>query len=274
MAELSDVTFLVVGAQRCGTTWVDEALRGHPQVYVPPQKQTYFFDRNYEQGVASYLANFTGAGRRHRAVGEVASGYCLLPAIPRMAEQLPHVKLIMAMRDPIDRAYSYYLSRRTLGGRRFKSFDETLEDSPEILARGNYAEQLELMMSYYRREQLLVLFYDDLVSDDRAYLRSILEFIGVDSTFESNQIAQRRHEGRVAHIRYRLERFGFRPLIRMMKRSRIGDVLRKTSVRLLSRIDYRAEMSDETRFRLLEYYAASNDRLGKIVGRDLSAWNR
>lgn len=274
MTELTQITFLMIGAQRCGTTWVDEALRDHPQIYLPPQKQTYFFDQNYDKGISWYLNNFSGVAPHHKAVGEVASSYCLPGAIPKMAEHLPHIKLILAMRNPVDRAYSYYLSRRTLGNRETKTFEQALEEKPSILTRGHYIEHIESLLQHYGREQLLLLLYDDLVTNDRAYLRSIHEFIGVDPAYGSKQLGQRRHTGRVAEIRYRMEKFGLKPLFRKLKHSPIGNAMRKASTKLMTKTDYKKEMGRDTRRHLIEYYTPFNQRLESFLKRDLSSWNR
>lgn len=53
------LTFLMVGCQRCGTTWIDAALRDHPEVFLPAEKQSYFFDRNYDKGIDWYLEKFS-----------------------------------------------------------------------------------------------------------------------------------------------------------------------------------------------------------------------
>src|SRR5690554_2819459 len=95
------ITFLVVGCQRCGTTWLDAALREHPEVYLPDTKQSYFFDRNLDKGAAWWLERFAGASERHRAVGEVATGYSLPHAVGPMAELVPHARLVMTVRHPI-----------------------------------------------------------------------------------------------------------------------------------------------------------------------------
>jgi hypothetical protein len=274
MAELSQIAFLMVGAQRCGTTWVDEALRDHPQVYLPPQKQTYFFDQKYDRGITWYLENFSGVGPQHKRAGEVASSYCLPHAIPKIAAHLPHIRLILAMRNPVDRAYSYYLSRRTLGDREYKTFEEALEEKPSIISRGHYIEQVELLLQHYPKERILFLLYDDLVADDRAYLRAIHEFIGVDPSIGSKQLGQRRHTGHVANVRYRLEKFGLKPLFRKLKRSPAGDALRKAAGRILNKTDYRKTMDESTRRRLIEHYAPFNQQLGVFLKRDLSHWSR
>jgi hypothetical protein len=130
-----------------------------------------------------------------------------------------------------------------------------------------------LLLEHYPRDKILFLLYDDLVADERAYLRSIHEFIGVDPSVESRQIGQRRHSGRVAEVRFRLERVGLRPVFRMLKRSAAGDILRKASRRALAPPGYRGVMQEPTRRRLVDYYGPMNERLEALLGRDLSAWN-
>lgn len=264
------VTFLMVGCQRCGTTWVDAALREHPEVYLPAQKQTYFFDRNSDRGIDWYLSQFDDAGPEHRAVGEIATGYSLPHALPLMAEHFPHVKLIMALRHPVERAYSNYLTRCAEEG--WKSFEDALARSPDLRERSRYMEQIDGMLEHYPRERILFLLYDDLRTDDRAYLRSILEFLEVDPTFESNQIGKRRNAARGARLRWTLHRLGMKPVLQGLSRSAIGDVVRRYT--RATRRDSAASMDAETRARLIEEFRAGNARLGGFLGRDLSAWDR
>ena len=144
MTKPEDITFLMVGCQRCGTTWVDAALREHLEIYLPEQKQSYFFDRNYDRGMDWYLGRFDAVNTKHKAVGEVATGYSLPHAVQNMAKHLPHVKIIMAMRNPIERAYSNYRVRYVEEG--WSSFEDALEKSPDLLERGQYADQIEHLL--------------------------------------------------------------------------------------------------------------------------------
>lgn len=273
-ATAQTVTFLMVGCQRCGTTWVDAALREHPQVHLPPQKQTYFFDRHFGAGddhdLAWYLGQFDGAGPEHRAVGEVATGYSLPHAIPPMAEHFPHVKLIMSMRHPVERAYSNYLTRCAEEG--WPSFEAALETSPDLLERGRYIEQIEGLLQHYPRERILFLLYEDLARDDRVYLRSILEFLDVDASFESSQIGRRMNAARMARLRRTLHRMGLKPALRALSRSPIGDLVRRRT-RTGGR-DSSTTMDARTRARLVEAFEPFNARLARFLERDLDGWNR
>ncbi|MBT8484247.1 MAG: sulfotransferase [Phycisphaerales bacterium] len=262
------LTFLVVGCQRCGTTWIDAALREHPQIYLPAQKQTYFFERHYDRGIEWYLRQFDGANTQHRAVGEVATGYCLTGVVARMAKHLPHVKLIMAMRHPVERAYSNFLTRRVESG--WRSFEQAIEQDPDLLERGQYIEQIERLEKHYDRSRMHFLIYDDLLANDRAYLESILSFLGVDHDFDSSMIGQRMNAARFARLRAGLHRVGLKPALNALSRSAVG-----ARIRRLTRARGRSSaetMDPETRARLVEHFASSNERLAAYLGRDLSAW--
>ena len=261
------VTFVVVGCQRCGTTWLDAALREHPEVYLPRQKQTYYFDRHFARGDAWYLDNFRDVAPGQAAVGEVATGYVLLDAIPRLAALLPHAKLIMTMRNPTQRASSFYESRR--GEQGWKSFAQAREADPEILERGKYIEQIEALLEHYPRERLLPLFYDDLATDERAYYRSVLEFIGVDPTFETSRFGRRVNAAMFPALRARLKTVGLGPLVKAAAKSPLGDL-----VRTRNKGGSGDKIGADERAKLIEYYRPFNARLAAFTQRDLSAWDR
>ena len=99
MPDTTVITFFMIGCQRCGTSWTDAALRDHPQVFLPKMKQSYFFDRNYKNGIDWYMERFKEIEPQQKAVGEIATGYCLPESVPRLAKHFPDVKLLMVMRN-------------------------------------------------------------------------------------------------------------------------------------------------------------------------------
>jgi hypothetical protein len=262
--------FLVVGVQRCGTTWLDSALRGHPQIFLPATKQSYFFDRTFERGTDWYQTRFTGAGPQHDAVGEVASGYSLPHAIPRLAEHLPDARLVMALRNPVDRANSYYQGRSVKYG--WKSFEEAVEAEPDILERGRYIEQIELLLQHYDRDRVLVVFYDDLIRNDRDYLRSILRFLNVDEHWQSPLLGKMVQTAAFPRVRKILRRLHMDGAIKMVSKSPLGDPIRRY-LKASSNRRY-PSLAPDVRQGLVDYYAPLNERLGAFCGRDLSHWNR
>jgi hypothetical protein len=264
----SDITFFMIGCQRCGTTWTDAALRDHPQVYLPVKKQSYFFDRNYEKGIDWFMDRFDEVEEHHQAVGEIATGYCLLDSIPLMAKHFPNIKLLMVMRNPTDRAYSNFQTRQIDSN--WASFEDAIESDPDLLERGQYIDQIDTLLKYYDREQILFLLYDDLHTNDRAYLSSVLEFIGVESNVESKMIGQRKNASLFPHLRMRLHQLGFKTIVSLISRSWVGDWVRRS--RKNKGKSY-SPMNLETKNKLINHFTPYNDRLSAFLQRDLSKWN-
>lgn len=193
--------FLILGAQKAGTTALYAYLRWHPQITGPAWKEVSYFDRHYRRGVGWYRGHFP-LRPGNRLVGEASPGYLFHPLAPqRVHETVPEAKLLVLLRDPVDRALSHYHHEVVLG-REPLSFEAALDAEPErtrgeeerlvrergywsaawwdhtYLARGRYAEQLERWLSLFPREQLLVLASEDLAADPSAAYARVLGFLG------------------------------------------------------------------------------------------------
>jgi hypothetical protein len=195
--------FLVLGAQKAGTTALYEYLRRHPQITGPSWKEVSFFDRHWARGERWYRGNFPNLARtREKLVGEASPSYVFHPLAPqRVQEVVPDARLIVLVRNPVDRALSQYNHEAALG-REPLPFEEALDAEEERLrgeqermaadpryfsrewwshtyqARGRYAEQLERWLAVFPREQLLILPTDDLGSDPAQAHAQVLEFLG------------------------------------------------------------------------------------------------
>jgi len=195
--------FLVLGAQKAGTTALYEYLRRHPQISGPSWKEVSFFDRHWARGESWYRGNFPNVARtRGKHVGEASPSYVFHPLAPqRVEEVVPEARLIVLVRNPVDRALSQYNHEVALG-REPLPFEEALDAEEERLrgeqermaadpryfsrewwshtykARGRYAEQLERWLAVFPREQLLILPSDDLGSDPARAHAQVLEFLG------------------------------------------------------------------------------------------------
>lgn len=193
--------FLIVGAQRAGTTALYDYLRRHPAVTGPAWKEVNFFDVHYRRGEGWYRGHFPVRSRT-RLVGEASPSYLLHPLAPaRAAALLPDVRVIALLRNPVDRALSHYRHEVELV-REPLSFEDALEQEEErmrgeiermvadpgyfshawwnhsYLARGRYAEQLERWLAAFPREQLLVLQSEQLFERPAETYARVLEFLG------------------------------------------------------------------------------------------------
>jgi Sulfotransferase domain len=205
--------FILVGAQRCGTTSLFRALMAHPQILRPVfHKGVNYFDMNYFRGERWYRGHFPlVAVARARTANHGpprvfdASGYYMYhPTAPeRIAKDLPAVKLIAMLRDPVERAYSAY-QHEFARGFEWEAFERALDLEGERLVgeidrmrsdqtyesfahrhhsytrRGHYAEQLAVFLKLFGPEQLLVIDSEAFFTDPAAEYKRIVDFLDVE----------------------------------------------------------------------------------------------
>ena len=250
-------TFVIVGAQKCGTSTLSATLRLHPQVFMSRPKELHFFDRRYDQGLEWYSEQFKPR-RRHLAAGEASPSYLYDDDAPeRIAESLSDTKLIVMLRDPAKRAYSHYWHTQRLGAETV-DFETALateseridSDKPSdrsrysYVDRGHYLPQVQNLASLVGRDRLHVVLLDDLADDRVASLRRVFDFLGID-TARADTIEEKWTN------KYRVQ---------------------KTPGDKAEPVAY-PPMKPETRAQLVKHFRPHNDRLAAWLGRDLSAWN-
>jgi hypothetical protein len=196
--------FLIAGAQKAGTTSLHAYLCQHPDVDSPVTKEVHFFDHEFQRGPGWYRAHFRRPSGATSITGESTPYYLFHPLAPaRAAELLPGCKLIVVLRNPIDRAYSHHNHERALGfedlsferavaieAERLEGEEELLLGNPHYrswahqhysyLGRGRYAEQLERWLELFADEQLLILSAEDLFEDPLKVVAEAQEFLGLE----------------------------------------------------------------------------------------------
>lgn len=195
--------FVVIGAQKSGTTTLFDHLARHPDVRPSATKEVHFLDREYWRGEQWYRGHFALRLDR-RLTGEATPSYLVFPPAPARARALlPDARLVAVLRDPVDRAYSHY-HHEVAKGFESLSFEEAIEREADRLAasdrtattdgplalghalehhsylhRGRYAEQLERWLAHFPREQLLVLPAEQLYRDPDTALARVHDHLGV-----------------------------------------------------------------------------------------------
>jgi hypothetical protein len=229
--------FSIIGAPKCGTTYLYHLLSGHPQVEPAAFKEPHFFDHYYEKGPDWYCRCFpqshvTSGGRS--ITGEATPSYLSHPDVPeRMAETVPEIRLIALLRDPVDMIYSGYNFFGRRRGRNVSDFDEYVERAFKdrarlVLSQGIYVEQLLRWSRYFATERMLVLKSEDFFENPLSILRVVSNFLGLPPWEpDASQLDQKRNKG-----------------------------------------IYEGEMEFETRRRLREFYEPHNRRLCEYLGRD------
>ena len=180
--------FVGIGAQKAGTSWLYEGLKRHPRVEFPAGKEIHFWDKKRDLGIGWYRAQFPEQGDGMRS-GEITPAYALLDAhqIRELHELNPELRLLFVLRNPIDRAWS---SALMAVGRAEMLVEEASDQwfvdhflSQGSLRRGDYLTTIKRWLAVFRRDQLLILLFDQIANDPRALLGRVAVHIGVDPEF-------------------------------------------------------------------------------------------
>jgi hypothetical protein len=183
--------YIIIGAQRCGTTSMMHYIADHPGVGNVPRKEVRFFDWNFNKGIKWYERKL-GKREPGKLYGEKSPGCLVAPQAPRRAAEIaPHAKLIVLLRSPVDRAWSQYWLKRHLG-REKRPFNVAVWQSPKdhvkniwssavsgYLFRGHYAEQLERWFSYFPREQFCIIKSEDFFQDTKRIMATVWAFLSL-----------------------------------------------------------------------------------------------
>jgi hypothetical protein len=254
-------SFILAGAQRAGTTSLYRALMSHPLIHSANfHKGVNYFDVNYHRGFAWYQGHFptTAHLRRGRAAGPgepitfEASGYYMFhPCAPeRIARHLPDVRILLMLRDPVERAFSAYKHEKARGFE-IESFERAIELEEQRLEgeaermqadpgyqsfshrhhayvrRGQYAEQLNRLQRHLPAGQIHVIDSESFFEQPEATYPGVLEFLGLPQVMPD-----------------RFDRWNGRPS---------------------------SPMGEETRSRLREHFAGHDRALTELLGRE-PAW--
>ena len=175
-------SFLFMGTGRAGSTWFFEVLREHPEVFMPPNKGTFFFTRLYNKGVDWYEAFFP-QNRTQKAAGESCEDYLSSPeALARIKAYRPRMRLICCLRNPYERALSawYFFARNGLAR---PTLAEQGECRPDLFYMGYYDSHLRAVRSLFPQNQVQVFLFEELASAPEQVVRRLYEFVGVDPDF-------------------------------------------------------------------------------------------
>jgi hypothetical protein len=253
--------FVVIGAQKCGTTTLYHHLTQHPYVERAATKELHFFDNHFDKGVEWYRRCFPPPkwkDGQKTVTGEATPKYLFRPDIPeKAAEIIPQAKLIVLLRNPVDRTYSQFHHGARNGRREAMGFEEAVEtflkfaeaekawpsgkenDTPErehhvqdirsLIKRSIYVDQLQRWSRFFSDEQILVLKSEDFFKRTSENLKLVLDFLGLPAWEPETE---------------------------------------SDTSRVRNQGTYTRRMAPETRRRLEEYFEPHNQRLYDYLGVD------
>src|SRR5438270_5138701 len=239
------VDFVIGGTQKGGTSALDSFLRQHPEICMPTtRKELHFFDREEEnRDYKKYHRNFKPKKKQHRVIGEASPIYMYWETAPyRIWKYNPKMKWILALRNPVDRAFSAW-NMETKRDHEKLPFAEAIEKEPErcrealplqhrvysYVDRGFYAHQVQRLFDIFGKDNCLILLNEELRNDHKKTLRRVFEFLGVDSSFVPPEAT-------------------------------------------IFEQEYSTEIDQQLRSRLIDVFCFDIKELEKLIGRNLAAW--
>ncbi len=217
--------FLIIGAQKAGTSSLYKYLLQHPAILPAYQKEIHFFTipELYYKGHNWYRGHFASRIMRgrphHRLTGEASPSYLFFPLVPERVHQImPDVKLIVLLRDPISRAFSNY-HHQVRRGLETLSFEEAIEREPErlgndlqktiedphfhslnlahysYLLRGKYASQLTRWRSFFPMQQMLIIKSEDFYAQPMQTVLQVSSFLDLPAWQPNPAIFKRYNPG-------------------------------------------------------------------------------
>lgn len=291
--------FLIIGAQKSGTTAIAHYLSQHPQIYMSPLKEPGFFDfessppnfngpgdqKLYSGAITNlndYHKLFEGASNEI-AIGEATTWYLYSRRAPKLIKSyIPDVKLIVVLRNPIDRAYSAYM-HAVRDNREYLDFeaalqveDERINDNWEYLWHyqkiGFYSEQIERYLSEFDKKQFKFFLFEDFKQDPQKLISSIYDFIGVEQTALPGKVERFNVSGKKRSIlldNFLKDTSLAKQIIRPFMPKDFRRSLAKKA-RLLNL--QKQDLPQHIRKRLRDTYREDVLKLQKIIGRDLTHW--
>lgn len=280
----------IVGAPKCGTTSLYTYLAEHPQIFMSPLQQPQFFaqdrlgNRRRIRGLPEYLDCFAKA-REEEVVGEASVAYFTSELAPYEIKAFsPSAKIIMILRNPVDRAYSFFNYARFHNQEHHVSFEAALkaeqtEGPPFELGyreSAKYASHVQRYISVFGRESVHVIIYDDFMEQPSKIYQETLRFLGVRPDARSDFPVLNR--GKSAR-NMALQEFVRHPprILRQFARVVMTQAMRKRLGNLVSRVNLvdapRPPIDPEFRKQLQREFWEDVEKLGILIGRDLSSWS-
>ncbi|PAP77155.1 sulfotransferase family protein [Rubrivirga marina] len=289
--------FLILGAPKCGTTALWHYLDAHPEVTMASVKEPRFFTRQggglargevndqmpragtYDRGSEWYDGLFAHAAPGSSR-GEASTVYCVAPDAPDLIHSnAPDVRLVLMVRDPVDRMYSHYWQERKAGWDPGPFADLVASGHPRARyyeAASHYADTVERYLAHFGRDQLLVVAKEDLDADPASALTRIQRHIGVDPTFRPPTLGRRFNVQRVPRFPA-LRRLG--EWARATVGARLPDAVRQPLGRaqravergLSTELDYEP-LHPSLRAELLPRFEADVELVEVWTGRPRPAW--
>jgi hypothetical protein len=277
------VSFIGIGAQKAGTSWLHRHLSAHPEVCSTGglfDKEIDFFTWRYSRGYVWYESHFDVC--EECVAGEFSTGYfASTDAAVRISEYNPMARLLVLLRDPIERAISQHRHEVRKGNipASHWDFEKAMDANPTYVTQGLYARNLRNYLSVFEKSQIWIGLFEDIIRDPMSVVKSAYMHIGVSGDFVPENLSSRVGDGtyqRSAIINKIAARLGpairnsrYDPVISRVASSRPARSLTVTTRRVDAAVPpIRAPVLSTLRHR----FESDVRALESLIERDLSHW--
>lgn len=277
-------TFIGLGGQKCASTWMYKILQEHPEVALSKYKELNYFSDQYILGQDWYERFFEGINKSVKAVGEISPSYLPHPLAPKRAYLYnPDFRIVIALRDPVERAFSNHLHMVRLGyvnGPDY-SFEKGLKSNLMYIEQSRYATHLQNWLEFFPRESVHVAFQEEIASHGTEVANNIYRLLGLSLNYQSSNAQSRFNESRIYDDKgiygaiksgaIFMRSIGLDSFVQATKKVEFIESWRRSSGRDLRQIV--PPMLDETRERLTDELMPEMETLRNLLGRDSLPWS-
>lgn len=266
--------FIFLGPPKSGSTWIYECLKSHPEVSMPRTDSLNYFDMNYFRGEKWYSSKLNAEDEKR--IGETSKNYLYdTHAASRISRDLEDSKLIVTLRNPVQRAFSHYWHNKQREGfeRNFESCLQSYNDYQNWVVPGFYHHHISRFLEYFDEENIKIMFFDDLVEDDLEFIQEIYDFIGVDSDFEPEQAGETVNEAkRDWNLPFKIAKDSAKLILPDGAKKTVRPVYTDLKEKFTNKSEYDKGVPESIRKELEKVYKEDVRKLEEHTGRDLSHW--
>ncbi len=289
MSEPFKIDFVGIGASKAGTTWLGHMIGDHPQLCMSEPKEVHFFnDRlafrsnllkpNYRKGVEWYRKYFNHCGSS-KIKGEITPRYFTDPVVPERIKSFnSEVKILVCIRNPMDRIYSHYHFAKSFLKKEDRPFISAIQEEPEYLDMSLYYKNISMYLQHFSRDQFFFIWFEDIRKQPEKLLYELYSFLGVDPSHKPKGLVEKSNPARESRIKWmqnairRLHYFmvsiGLSGLIQMVKKAGLRDLVLRLNSKPLKKEPFPTEVQQY----IIEKVRDDVRSLEKLLDKDLQHW--